>query len=73
MTIRPFLANQAFDQEAINEMSAALRSVCRELGLDVIDDGATRLVAEKNYRSRATRDPRCLGVAWGGDCAIPPL
>ena len=47
MPIRPFLANQAFDQEVINEMSAALRSACEELGLQMIDDSATRLVAEK--------------------------
>jgi hypothetical protein len=45
--IRPFLSGQAFDPEAIREMSLALESVCNTLGLKVIDDAATRLVAEK--------------------------
>ena len=31
----------------IREMSLALESVCNTLGLKVIDDAATRLVAEK--------------------------
>jgi len=47
MPIRPFLANQAFDQDIIDEMSEALQSVCGELGLKLVDDSATRLVAEK--------------------------
>jgi hypothetical protein len=45
--IRPFLSGAAFDPEAIREMSLALESVCNTLGLKVIDDAATRLVAEK--------------------------
>jgi hypothetical protein len=45
--IRPFLSGQAFDPEAIREMSLALESVCNTLGLKVMDDAATRLVAEK--------------------------
>jgi hypothetical protein len=47
MPIRPFLSGHAFDPEAIREMSLALESVCNTLGLKVIDDAATRLVAEK--------------------------
>ena len=48
MPIRPFLSGPAFDPETIREMSLALESVCNTLGLKVIDDAATRLVAEKN-------------------------
>ena len=47
MPIRPFLSGEAFEPETIHEMSLALESVCRTLGLKVIDDPATRLVAEK--------------------------
>jgi hypothetical protein len=47
LPIRPFLTNQAFDPETIREMSLPLESVCSTLGLKVIDDPATRLVAEK--------------------------
>jgi hypothetical protein len=45
--IRPFLAGQAFEPETIREMSLALESVCETLGLRLIDDPATRLVAQK--------------------------
>jgi hypothetical protein len=45
--IRPFLSDDAFDPETIREMSLTLESVCSSLGLKVIDDAATRLVAEK--------------------------
>ena len=45
--IRPFLSGEAFDPETIREMSLALESVCETLGLKVVDDAATRLVAEK--------------------------
>jgi hypothetical protein len=62
MPIRPFLANQAFDQDLINEMSAALHTVCSELGLKVIDDSATRLIAEKiiALAQRGVRDASTL-------------
>jgi hypothetical protein len=45
--IRPFLSGEAFEPETIREMSLALESVCETLGLKVVDDAATRLVAEK--------------------------
>jgi hypothetical protein len=45
--IRPFLSGEAFEPETIHEMSLALESVCKTLGLKVVDDPATRLVAEK--------------------------
>ena len=47
MPIRPFLSGRAFDPETIREMSLALESVCNTLGLKVIDDAATRIIAEK--------------------------
>ena len=40
-------SGEAFDPETIREMSLALESVCETLGLKVVDDAATRLVAEK--------------------------
>jgi hypothetical protein len=45
MPIRPFLA--AFELEAITTMSQALERACDALRLRMIDDSATRLVAEK--------------------------
>ena len=47
MPIRPFLACQAFDPEAITTMSQALERACDALRLRMTDDSATRLVAEK--------------------------
>ena len=46
MPIRPFLAGQAFDPETITKMSAAFASVCAALGIKLVDDAATRLVAQ---------------------------
>ena len=47
IAIRPFLSDRAFEPEAIEEMSLALERVGHILGLKVIDDTATQLVAEK--------------------------
>lgn len=47
MPIRPFLADQPFDPEVIAAMSATLESVCKALGLRIVDDPVTQLVAEK--------------------------
>jgi hypothetical protein len=47
MRIRPFLANQPFDPETIEEMSRALEAVCDTLSLRLVDEAATRLVARK--------------------------
>jgi hypothetical protein len=47
MPIRPFLANQAFEPETIRDMSLALEKVCDALSLRMVDDAATRLIAEK--------------------------
>jgi hypothetical protein len=47
MPIRRFLAGQAFDPERIAAMSAALEKVCDALSLKMVDDAATRLIAEE--------------------------
>jgi hypothetical protein len=47
MPIRGFLTHQAFDPEAISDMSAALEAACKALQLTMCNDPATRLVAEK--------------------------
>jgi hypothetical protein len=56
------LADQAFEPEVINSMSLALERVCDALRLKMIDDVATRLVAEKiiAVAQREIRDPDTL-------------
>jgi hypothetical protein len=65
MPIRPFLAGQPFDPEIIATMSTALESVCKALGLNVVDDPATRLVAQKiiELTQRGVRDAETLSAA----------
>jgi hypothetical protein len=65
MPIRPFLAGQPFDPELIATMSAALESTCKALGLNVVDDPATRLVAQKiiELTQRGVRDAEMLSAA----------
>ena len=62
MPIRPFLAGQAFEPEAINAMSLALERACSALSLSLVDDPATRLVAEKiiEFAQGGIRDPEIL-------------
>ena len=62
MPIRPFLAGQPFDPEVIAVMSTALESVCKALGLNIVDDPATRLVAQKiiELAQRGVRDAPAL-------------
>ena len=62
MPITPFLAGQAFEPEAIENMSAAFVAACDALRLKVGDDPATRLVAEKiiEFAQRGIRDPNVL-------------
>lgn len=43
MPIRGFLTHQAFDPEAIRDMSAALEAACKALQLNMRNDPATRL------------------------------
>jgi len=47
MPIRRFLDGQAFEPETITRMSTALEGVCEVLSLKMVDDPATRLVAQK--------------------------
>ena len=58
MPIRPYLAGQSFDPPIIETMSAALERVCAKLGLNMVDDPATRLVAAKivELAQRGVRD-----------------
>jgi len=58
MPIRPFLAGWAFDPEIIDNMSEALKGVCETLSLKMVDDAATRLVAQKiiELAQRGVRD-----------------
>lgn len=64
MPIRPFLAGQPFEPELIREMSLALENVCGVLQLKLIDDPATRLVAEKiiELAQRGVRDAPTLSA-----------
>jgi hypothetical protein len=50
--IRAFLAGQALGPETIREMSLALESIRDTLGMRLIDDPATRLVAQKIIQLR---------------------
>lgn len=65
MPIRPFLAGQPFDPEIIEAMSGALETVCQALGLNIVDDPATRLVAQKiiELAQRGMRDAATLSAA----------
>jgi hypothetical protein len=65
MPIRAFLAGQPFDPEIIQTMSVALEDVCQALGLHVVDDPATRLVAQKiiELAQRGLRDAAMLSAA----------
>jgi hypothetical protein len=62
MPITPFLARQAFDPEVIRVMSTAFTGVCGAMGLNVGDDPATRIVAEKiiELAQRGVRDAATL-------------
>src|SRR6516165_725685 len=62
MPITPFLAGQAFDSDAIENMSTAFVAACDALRLKVGDDPATRFVAEKviEFAQRGIRDPNML-------------
>ena len=47
MGINQFLTGQAFDPQAVREMTLALQSVCNGLCVSTDDEETTRLVAEK--------------------------
>jgi hypothetical protein len=60
--IRSFLAGQAFEPELIEQMSAAFIRACETMGLSVMDDPATRLVARTiiDLAERGVRDAETL-------------
>jgi hypothetical protein len=62
MPIRPFLAGREFDPGTADSMSEALRGVCDTLRLKLVDDAATRLVAQKiiELAQRGVRDAATL-------------
>jgi hypothetical protein len=62
MPIRPFLAGQAFEPDAIRQLSLALEAVCGKLNLVLTDDPETRLVASKiiELAQRGVRDAPTL-------------
>ncbi len=57
-TIRPFLARQVFEPDAVRTLSLAFDSACEALGLRTREDPATKLVAEKviELAQRGIRD-----------------
>ena len=61
-TIRPFLARQAFEPDAVRTLSLAFDSACEALGLRTREDPATKLVAEKviELAQRGIRDVATL-------------
>ena len=64
MPITPYLVGQAFEPEAIRQMSLALESVCDTLNLRLTDDPNTRLVASKiiELAQRGLRDAPTLSA-----------
>ena len=64
MPITPYLAGQAFEPEAIRQMSLALEGVCDTLNLRLTDDPNTRLVASKiiELAQRGVRDAPTLSA-----------
>ena len=64
MPITPYLAGQAFEPDAIRQMSLALESVCDTLKLRLTDDPNTRLVASKiiELAQRGVRDAPTLSA-----------
>jgi hypothetical protein len=60
--ITSFLAGQAFEPETIRDMADAFVGVCNALDLNVGDDPATRLVAQKiiALAQRGIRDAASL-------------
>jgi hypothetical protein len=62
LPITPFLAGQAFDQEAIETMSVVFVTVCGRLGLTDRSDKVTETVARKiiELAQRGVRDAAAL-------------
>ena len=62
MPIRGFLSGQAFEPEVVRQMSLALETVCGKFGIKLIDEPATRVVAQKiiELAQRGVRDAPTL-------------
>jgi hypothetical protein len=62
MPITPLRVKQAFEPEAVENMSAALVAACDALYLKVRDDPVTRIVAKKviGFAQRGIHDPDML-------------
>jgi hypothetical protein len=62
MPIHPFLSGQAFEPEALRDMSLAFENVCEAMGLKTTADPATTLVAQKviELAQRGVRDVATL-------------
>jgi hypothetical protein len=62
MSIHPFLSGQEFDPETIQKMCEALDRACNALGLKMVDDPATRFIAERviEQAQRGVRDVSTL-------------
>jgi hypothetical protein len=62
LSIRRFLAGQAFQPELIEQMSDAFVRACEALRLELVDDPATRLVAKTiiGFAERGLKDADIL-------------
>jgi hypothetical protein len=62
MNIQPFLSGRPFDPELIDQMSEALKGVCKTLSLDLADGPETRFVAQKiiSFAQRGVSDAATL-------------
>ncbi len=70
MTVYRLFKNEAFEPEAIVNMTRVYADVCQTLGLSDIDHGETTVVAVKviEFAQRGARDPILLR-----DCVLDAL
>jgi enoyl-CoA hydratase/carnithine racemase len=73
--ITPFLQNQAFDPEVIEEMSAAFADACKTLGLIDRADPITEIVARRiiELAQRGVRTKAALYAMTVKDFNAEPL
>jgi hypothetical protein len=62
MTVHSLFADQAFEPEALQNMSQAYEAVCEALELNMKEDMVTQAVAERiiEFAQRGVRDPASL-------------
>ena len=62
MPVYSLFADQAFEPEALQNMSQAYETVCKALELNVKEDMVTQAVAERiiEFAQRGVRDPASL-------------